>query len=107
MSDRLNHALMMNEDFAKAYAKQEKWAVDYADAVLALDGQASRRFPERNREEQGRPRNWCGCCPFKEGCMSCDLPYDHSMRNMIGTIDDGRNPYGQLKPTNKDKDRKR
>ncbi len=87
MSQRLNLLMQMNPDFAKAVAKGEKWAVQRVEAIRALDGYpTSRRFPERDRQETGRKQNWCGSCPFVDGCMVCDLPYDPSIGKLIGAI---------------------
>ena len=84
MSQRLDLVMQLNPEFAKAYAKGEQWAIRHAEAVRGIDGLASRRFPER--DFQKGPRNWCGSCPFRDGCMVCDLPYDHGMKGLIGQI---------------------
>lgn len=74
MTTRLETLLATNEDFAKAYREGETWARKHADVVLGIDGQASRRHPERSLTEDGHTRrNWCGQCPSKEGCVMCDL----------------------------------
>ena len=74
MTPRLQTLLAMNKEFADAYHRGEKWAVDHAECVLGLDGQASRRHPERTLREDGETRrNWCGQCPSRQGCVMCDL----------------------------------
>jgi hypothetical protein len=90
MTARLDQMLAMNADFKEAYIKGERWALQHAEAIRGIDGQASRRFPERAFKEDGHTRrNWCGTCAHKEGCISCDLPGDHaSMKGMIGIYDD-------------------
>jgi hypothetical protein len=90
MSQRLQQVLVMNPDFAKAYSRGEKWAVDRAEGILGIDGLANRRFPERTRDEDryGTPKNHCVSCPYKSGCVTCDLPYNPQMSDMIGTLDD-------------------
>src|ERR1051325_9412638 len=85
-SNRLSLLMQMNPHFANALSRREKWAVQRAEAVQALDGfPTSRRFPERDLEPQG-PKNWCGSCPFAEGCMVCDLPYDPGMNKLVAKI---------------------
>lgn len=74
MTARLNQVMRMNPDFAAALARGEPWAVQHAECVRGIDGQASRQFPERTAREDGKPRNWCGSCIHPEGCVSCDLP---------------------------------
>jgi hypothetical protein len=74
----------MNKEFAEAYAKGEKWAVQHADMVRGVDGQANRRHPERAPKEDGRPRNWCGSCVHPEGCVCCDLDDNHAFRKAAG-----------------------
>lgn len=73
MTIRLRQLLNMNPEFAAAYEAREDWAVQRAEEVLGLDGVASRRHPERKRQEDGKPHNFCGSCPNPEGCMMCDL----------------------------------
>ena len=75
MTDRLNQTMATDPEFAQALARGEPWALDCAECSRGLDGKASRRYPERSvmeRQKSG-PRNWCGSCPHKEGCFSCDL----------------------------------
>ena len=83
--NRIAMLLALNPDFAAAYRRGEKWATDRIVAVAEIDN-PSRRFPERNQLRDGEKRNWCGSCPFVEGCMECDLPYNPMMKGMIGTI---------------------
>ena len=88
-TDRLQLTLSMNPEFAKAYANGEKWALDYAEASLALDGESTRRHPDRARHEDGvTRRNWCGACSHSEGCVQCDLdhPTGDAYRALKGTI---------------------
>lgn len=74
MTSRLQTALALNPEFAEAYNNGEEWARKQADAILGIDGKASRRHPERSFKEDGQTRrNWCGQCPSKEGCVMCDL----------------------------------
>lgn len=78
MTARLDLLMRINPDFATALQKGEPWALKHADAVRGLDGQASRRHPERAFKEDGHTRrNWCGTCAFKGGCVICDLDGDH------------------------------
>lgn len=83
MSARLQQMLQLNPEFAQAYEKGEPWAQQRADEILGLDGQASRRHPERNRLQDGTPRNWCGTCLHEEGCVACDLDGDHEVTKML------------------------
>lgn len=73
MTDRLRQTMAMNPEFEAALARGDKWAVNYADCSRGLDGQASRRHPERRMKEDGKPQNFCGSCPHEEGCITCDL----------------------------------
>lgn len=74
MTPRLETLLNMNPEFETAYYAGEDWAMKQADAVLGLDGQASRRHPDRAFKEDGYTRrNWCGQCPSRDGCVMCDL----------------------------------
>ncbi len=84
MSNRLDLVMQLNPEFAEALAKGERWAVRHAEAIKGIDGLSSRQFPERDFEDDGTKKNWCGSCPFAEGCMVCDLPYDHGMKGMVG-----------------------
>lgn len=88
MTQRLNAVLAANPDFAKAFYKGEKWALQQAEEIRGIDGQASRRFPERARKEDGHTRrNWCGTCVFEGGCVCCDLPGNHeATKGRIGKI---------------------
>jgi hypothetical protein len=83
---RLNLIMAMNPEFAEALTRGEKWAVRHADALNGLDGNASRRHPERAFEEDGiTRRNWCGSCSSKRGCITCDLDGDHrATKGMVG-----------------------
>ncbi len=83
-TDRLRQLRAMNPEFAAAEARGERWALNQAESVRGIDGQASRRYPERSHREDGKPRNWCGSCPFEGGCVMCDLGEDHQFRKMIG-----------------------
>lgn len=83
--DRLAMLLALNEEFADAYRRGEKWALDRVQAVAELDN-PTRRFPERDQYTDGLKRNWCGSCPFRDGCMECDLPHNPEMKGMVGTI---------------------
>ena len=74
MTARLDQVLVTNPSFAEALATGEPWAIAHAESIRAIDGQASRTFPNRSREEDGKPHNWCGSCPHAEGCVCCDLP---------------------------------
>lgn len=76
MTAHLDAVLAVNEDFAKAYVALEPWALQHAQEILGLDGQASRVFPERTAQEDGKPHNWCGTC-IHGGCVCCDLPGNH------------------------------
>ena len=82
--DRLQQVMALNPDFAEALRKGEKWAMQYADSVNGVDGKASRRHPERAHKEDGKKRNWCGSCPYKSGCMICDLDHDHEFYKKYG-----------------------
>jgi hypothetical protein len=87
---RLDAVLAMNPEFAEAYARGETWAVQHAEMVRGVDGQASRRHPERAPREDGRPRNWCGDCIHPEGCVSCDLDaMPPGMRKALGSYNTG------------------
>ena len=83
-TERLRMLRSMNPEFAKAEARGEKWALQQSEIVRGIDGQASRRHPERAPQEDGRPRNWCGSCPHEEGCVMCDLSENHTFRKSIG-----------------------
>lgn len=83
-TDRLKLLRAMNPDFAAAEARGDSWATQRADMVLGIDGQGSRRYPERARKEDGRPHNFCGSCPHPEGCITCDLPENHAFRKALG-----------------------
>lgn len=76
MTERLRQMLALNPEFQEAVNRGEKWALQQQDEILGLDGKASRRHPERNREQDGKPRDWCGSCPHSEGCIICDLDED-------------------------------
>ncbi len=69
---RLSMLQRLNPDFAKALAKGERWALETAGQVDAIDHPA-RRHPERSRNEDGKPHHHCSKCPFPEGCVVCDL----------------------------------
>jgi hypothetical protein len=73
MNDRLKHVMSLNQEFAEALARGDDWAIKHAECVKGIDGEANRRHPERALREDGRPRNWCGGCTHKEGCITCDL----------------------------------
>lgn len=73
MTPRLDTLMAMNPEFARAYRAGEDWALKHADAVRGIDGQASRRHPDRAFKEDGKRRNWCGQCPSRLGCVVCDL----------------------------------
>lgn len=74
MSARLQAMFAMNPEFKDAYAKGESWALKQAESILGIDGQSSRRHPERAHQEDGLTRrNWCGACSDPEGCVTCDL----------------------------------
>lgn len=83
-TERLRLLRAMNADFATAEARGERWAVQQADMIRGIDGQASRRYPERSRNEDGRPQNFCGSCPHPEGCVTCDLPNNHAFTKSRG-----------------------
>jgi hypothetical protein len=83
-TDRLRKLREMNPEFAEAEARGERWAVQHADMVRGIDGEASRRHPERAPKEDGQPHNFCGVCPHPEGCMMCDLDDDPSFRKWAG-----------------------
>ena len=72
-TDRLRALRAMNPEFAAAEARGEKWALQQAESVRGIDGQASRRYPERAHKEDGKPHNFCGACRHPEGCITCDL----------------------------------
>ena len=93
MSQRLDRVFQLEPEFAEAYARGERWAVQHAEGIRALDGLSSRKFPERGRDEDGTPKNHCGSCPHKDGCMVCDLPYDPKMKNLVGMSDHHDNPH--------------
>lgn len=88
MSSRLNTVMQLNPEFAEALARGESWALKYADAVKGIDGEASRRHPERAFEEDGKRRNWCGSCSHKKGCVVCDLDSDHTVTKYFSGIYD-------------------
>ncbi len=67
---RLQQLLAANEDFRKAYNNGEQWALDHARQVENLD--RGMMHPERHFTD--KPKRHCSRCPFKEGCISCDLP---------------------------------
>jgi len=81
---RLEMLRALNPEFAKAEVRGETWAIRQAECVRGLDGKASRRFPERAFNENNGPRNHCGSCPYEDGCMTCDLPENHSFRKKFG-----------------------
>lgn len=83
MSSRLQKMFQLNPDFASAHRAGEKWAQQQADEILGLDGQGSRRHPERNRLQDGQPHNWCGTCFHPEGCVTCDLDGDHEVARLL------------------------
>jgi hypothetical protein len=62
----------LNPDFAKALAKGERWALQTAGQVDAID-RPTRRHPERAKDEGGKPHHHCSKCPFPEGCVVWDL----------------------------------
>lgn len=64
---------LMEPEFAEAERKGEAWAINRADEVRGISGKASRRHPERRREENGKSQHWCSGCPHREGCITCDL----------------------------------
>lgn len=81
--------MAVNPTFAQALARGERWAVERAEMVRGIDGEASRQFPERAPEEDGvTRRNWCGSCPSKLGCVMCDLPPNHEVAKRFGGIFD-------------------
>lgn len=85
MSARLQAVLAANEDFAKAFYRNERWAVERAEQIRGIDGLASSRHPERVSD--GYSRNWCGTCPYRDGCMTCDMDGDHkAMKGFVGAI---------------------
>ncbi len=84
-TERLRLLRALNPKFAEDEAKGEKWALQQAECVRGIDGEASRRYPERARREDGKPQNWCGSCPFEEGCIMCDLDENHAVRKAIGS----------------------
>lgn len=93
MTERLNQVMSMNPTFARALANGEDWALRQAESIRGIDDQASRRHPERAHKEDGRPHNWCGACPHKDGCMMCDLDEPdaatyRSLKPVIGTYTD-------------------
>lgn len=90
MSERLQRMFEMNPGFTDAYAKGESWALKHADSLRGLDGESFRRHPERAHQEDGiTPRNWCGTCPNKKGCVTCDLDGDYeAMKGKIAKWDD-------------------
>lgn len=74
MNARLDLTMKMDPAFKEAYDRGEKWALDYADCSRGIDGEASRKHPERTLKEDGFTRhNWCGACSDPDGCVSCDL----------------------------------
>ncbi len=83
---RLSMLLEMNPDFMKAFARGEDWAIRRARAVNALDDPTTDFDFDGLREPDGMKKNRCGSCPYRDGCMVCDLPHDPTMKDMIGTI---------------------
>jgi hypothetical protein len=83
-TDRLRMLREMNPDFARAEARGEPWAMIQAEMVRGIDGQASRKYPERARNEDGKPHNHCGSCPHPEGCMHCDLNNSPEFTKFVG-----------------------
>ena len=82
---RLEQLRALNPEFAEAERRGEKWAVDQADMVRGIDGEASRKHPERAPHQDGQPRNWCGSCLHPEGCITCDLDgMDSRLRKSFG-----------------------
>lgn len=82
---RLEAMLAANREFAEALGRGERWAVQRAEAIAGLDGLASRQHPERAFTEDGKTkRNWCGSCPFEEGCVQCDLDWNHEVFKEVG-----------------------
>lgn len=94
MSHRLSQTLALNDDFAKAYRKREPWALKRAEQIIALDNPVG-RHPDR---VQNMMANHCGSCPWKNGCMVCDLDYDLGMKDIVGTLKDDTNPARHSKP---------
>lgn len=88
MTARLNQVLMMNPEFATALRKGEPWAIKHAEGIRGIDGQASRRHPERAFKEDGTiRRNWCGSCAYVDGCVTCDLDGDHNAsKGQVGKL---------------------
>jgi hypothetical protein len=83
-TERLKLLRELNPHFAELEANGDPWALRQAEMVRGIEGQASRRFPERTMKEDGKPHNFCGCCPHPEGCMMCDLPYNHEFSKSNG-----------------------
>lgn len=86
MNARLDEMFRLNPDFAEAHRKGEKWASQQVDEILGLDGQGSRKYPERNRQQDGTPRNWCGACQHPEGCVMCDLDENPEVGNLLRKV---------------------
>lgn len=103
--NRLSLLVQMNPGFASALARGEEWAVHRAEAVQGIDHpeMVSRRHPEKDGEELGTPQNWCGSCPFQDGCMVCDLPYDRDMKELVGHNTRDDNPNTNRKPRNRNR----
>jgi hypothetical protein len=89
MSIRLSQMLNLNPDFARSYRRGERWAVKRAEDIAAMDSRPVARFPARQQNVLG---NHCGSCPYKDGCMNCDLPYSSKMKDMVGELDTKDNP---------------
>ena len=69
--------LALNEEFAEALMKGEKWAIDHIRLCESLNAGEPEGF---RRPFDGNPRKWCGgACPFDEGCVTCTLPEDPEM----------------------------
>ena len=90
MTARLQMLMGMNPTYARALENGESWAVQHAEQVRGLDGEASRRHPERAHKQDGITRqNWCGTCPFKGGCVMCDLDGNHAAtKGYVGQLTD-------------------
>ena len=89
MNGRLQAVQDLNPEFAEALERGDRWAIEHAEMVRGIDGESSRRHPERVLREDGTRRNWCGSCGHKDGCVMCDLDGDpEGMKGYIGTQTD-------------------